>query len=317
MVVLFAGDFRQTLPVIPRGTSADEINACFKASHLWNKVTKLSLTMNMRVHMFNDVDAGTHAAELLKIVNGEIIVDENGEISFQNGFCELVSSGEDLIKKVYPKINQNISNGNWLCERAILAPKNNSVTQINKEILNKISGDSTTYMPVDTVMLEEQCTTYPIEFLNSIDLSGVPSHKIELKIGVPIILMRNLNAPKLCNGTRLRVTHLSRNLIGATILTGSSTGEEVLIPRIPIVPTGLPFSFKRTQFPVKLAFAMFINKSQGQTLKVAGLNLETPCFSHGQLYVACSRVPSGKNLYIFAPNGKTSNIVYKNVLTCM
>lgn len=315
MVVLLAGDFRQTLPVIPRGTPADEINACLKASHLWNNVTKLSLTTNMRVHIFNDVDAGIHASELLKIGNGEIIGDENGEISFKNGFCELVSSAEHLISKVYPDINLNIANGNWLCERAILAPKNNSVTQINKEILNKISGNSITYTSVDSVMTEEQCTTYPTEFLNSIELSGVPSHKIELKIGVPIILMRNLNAPKLCNGTRLRVTQLSRNLIGATILTGSSKGEEVLIPRIPIIPTGLPFSFKRIQFPVKLAFAMSINKSQGQTLRVAGLNLETPCFSQGQLYVACSRVPSGKNLYVFAPNGKTSNIVYRNVLT--
>lgn len=60
---------------------------------------------------------------------------------------------------------------------------------------------------------------------------------------------------------------------------------------------------------------MTINKSQGQTLKVAGLNLETPCFSHGQLYVACSRVPSGKNLYIFTPTGKTANIVYRSVLS--
>ncbi|XP_063931200.1 uncharacterized protein LOC135143251 [Zophobas morio] len=70
-----------------------------------------------------------------------------------------------------------------------------------------------------------------------------------------------------------------------------------LIPRIPMVPTDLPFTFKRLQFPVRLAFAMAINKAQGQSLRVAGLNLGNPCFSHGQLYVACSRVGIPKTLF--------------------
>ncbi|KAL8600083.1 hypothetical protein ACOMHN_051629 [Nucella lapillus] len=59
---------------------------------------------------------------------------------------------------------------------------------------------------------------------------------------------------------------------------------------------------------------MSINKSQGQSLKVVGVNLKQPCFSHGQLYVACSRVGSCQNLHIYAPEGRTKNIVYKNAL---
>ena len=77
-----------------------------------------------------------------------------------------------------------------------------------------------------------------------------------------------------------------------------------------MIPTDLPFQFKRVQFPVRLAFDITINKAQGQSLSVAGLNLECPCFSHGQLYVACSRVGNPKNLFVFTPNGKTRNIVY-------
>ena len=77
----------------------------------------------------------------------------------------------------------------------------------------------------------------------------------------------------------------------------------------------MPFNFKRLQFPVRLAFAMSINKAQGQSLKVVGINLESPCFSHGQLYVACSRVGTPKNMFIFAPDGKTKNIVYPKALT--
>ena len=74
------------------------------------------------------------------------------------------------------------------------------------------------------------------------------------------------------------------------------------------------FEFKRLQFPIRLAFAMTINKSQGQSLKVCGLNLENPCFSHGQLYVACSRVGRPSALFVLAPDNKTKNIFYHKVL---
>ncbi|RVE40790.1 hypothetical protein evm_014558 [Chilo suppressalis] len=135
----------------------------------------------------------------------------------------------------------------------------------------------------------EQVTSYPTEFPNSLELSGVPSHKLRLKIGVPVLLMRNLEAPRLCNGTRLQIKQLGRNTIRAIIMTGMAKDEEILTPRIPMIPTELPFQFKRIQFPLKPAFAMTINKAQGQTLKVAGVNLKKNCFSHGQLYVVCSR----------------------------
>lgn len=136
----------------------------------------------------------------------------------------------------------------------------------------------------------------------------MPSHKLKLKFGVPVILMRNLDAPRISNGTRLRITELKRYIVQATILTGGAKGETVLIPRIPIIPNNLPFQFKRLQFPLKVAFSITINKSQGQTLKVAGIHLGTPCFSHGQLYVSCSRVSGARNLFVYAENNETRNV---------
>ena len=128
------------------------------------------------------------------------------------------------------------------------------------------------------------------------------------------MLLRSLDPPKMCNGTRFVVKQIFPHVIEATIISASGQGESVFIPRIPIIPTDLPFQFKRVQFPIRVCFAMTINKSQGQSLKVVGINLQSPCFSHGQLYVACSRVGSSTKLFINAPDGRTKNIVYPQVL---
>jgi ATP-dependent DNA helicase PIF1 len=99
------------------------------------------------------------------------------------------------------------------------------------------------------------------------------------------------------------------NVIEATILKGNYKGEDVLIPN------DMLFDFKRLQFPVRLAFAMSINKSYGQSLSVCGINLENPCFSLGQLYVACSRVGIPTKIFIYAQEQKkTKNAVYHKAL---
>ncbi|XP_029655832.1 uncharacterized protein LOC115229651 [Octopus sinensis] len=129
-----------------------------------------------------------------------------------------------------------------------------------------------------------------------------------------MMLLRNLDPPKLCNRTRLVVKTLSPNVKEATIITGCASGEEVSIRRIPIKPTDMPFEFRRTEFPVRLCFAMSINKAQGQTLKPTCLHLIEPCFSHGQLYVSCSRVDSSQDLFVYGPNQETKNVVYPEAL---
>jgi ATP-dependent exoDNAse (exonuclease V) alpha subunit len=314
-LILLSGDFRQTLPVIPRSTPADELNACLKSSVLWLLVQKLTLKTNMRVQLQNDASAERFTKQLLDIGNGKMVIDESTKcITLPTNFCGITATSDELIHKVFPNIAQHYKNHQWLSARAILAAKNNDVNAINFSIQNEIPGEATTYKSIDTVMNQDEIINYPTEFLNSLDLPGMPPHVLTLKIGVPIILLRNINPPRLCNGTRLSAKKMMNNIIEATILNGKFKGEDVLLPRIPMIPTDMPFEFKRLQFPVRLAFAMTINKAQGQSLQVCGLNLKNPCFSHGQLYVACSRVGKPSDLFVYAPEGKTKNIVYPKAL---
>ncbi len=130
---------------------------------------------------------------------------------------------------------------------------------------------------VGTVVDVDQAVQYPTEFLNSVEPPGMPPHNLVLKVGTPIMFLRNLDAPRLCNGARLYVKNLMPHVIESTILTDCKA-ENAFIPRIPIIPTDMPFEFKRLQFPVRFAFELSINKAQGPLLTVAGINLETPCF---------------------------------------
>ena len=79
--VVIAGDFRQTLPIVPRGTSADQLKACLKKSYLWNSAKTLTLRINMRAKLSGNSDTAKFAAQLLKIGNGLIpYVDNDSNI---------------------------------------------------------------------------------------------------------------------------------------------------------------------------------------------------------------------------------------------
>ena len=114
------------------------------------------------------------------------------------------------------------------------------------------------------------------EFLNSLTFSGIPDHELRLKVGLPIMLMRNINqSAGLCNGTRLIITQLGKRFIEGQVITCPNVGDKVYIPLIIMSPSDSkwPFILKRRQYPISVCFAMTINKSQGQSLKKVGLYL--------------------------------------------
>ncbi|XP_069162948.1 uncharacterized protein [Procambarus clarkii] len=121
-------------------------------------------------------------------------------------------------------------NDDWLSERAILAPKNKYVYELNNIIQSNIQSEAVTYKSVDTVEEVDEVVNDPTEFFKSLDLPGISPHILQYIFGVPIIMLRNINQPKLCNATRLAVKNKISDVVEATILTGAFKGEDVLIP---------------------------------------------------------------------------------------
>ncbi|KAH1203302.1 ATP-dependent DNA helicase PIF4 [Glycine max] len=175
-VIVFGGDFRQILPVIPRGSRSDIINATINSSYLWPSCEVLTLTKNMRIYAY------------LKFIKTKLCM--------------------------VPQIN------------------------IIGEQMEYLSSD---YIEKSKTIDSWHFQSITIEFLNSLNTFGLPNHRIKLKIGSPIMLLRNLDQTQgLCNGTRLIVTRLAKHVIAAEIISGKNVGDNVYIPRMSMSPSQSP-----------------------------------------------------------------------------
>ena len=233
-----------------------------------------------------------------------------------------------FIESVFGKLsnyNPEALNRQFL-HRAILTPKNVHVTELNESAMEKLKGDfHAPYKAIDTLELESQNCNYPKEWLQKL--------QINLKLGAPIMVLRNIDPFNgVCNGTNGIITAMEKHVIQMAILSNDNDGDgddvkHVFIPRISLIPSDpqIPVQFKRHQFPIRVAFAMTINKSQGQTLEKVGIYLPETAFGHGQLYVAFSRIWDFANITMFLKEAEdqeegkgvwyTKNEVYQEMLT--
>ena len=335
-IIVFSGDFRQTLPVVQQAGRAGIVAKTLKRCSFWNDVQILKLTINERVRRNGDTpEAKEFAKFLVDLGEGKLpLHPEIGQnmVRIPDNYIFESESVQDLIGWCYPDISET-SASIHASERAILAPKNCDVDHINNLALSLMQGEIFIFESADSVKSEEQAGNFPVEYLNSISASGLPPHKLSLKVGCPVILIRNLDVSRgLCNGTRLIVKQILSKILKLELMNGSHAGKEVWITRIDHVTAEnfMPFIMNRRQFPLKLAFAMSINKAQGQSLQMTGVWLPQPVFAHGQIYVALSRSGVPKNTKILMkqiagkqgtfvgyPGWYTKNIVYQEVLDIM
>ncbi|XP_071714510.1 uncharacterized protein [Rutidosis leptorrhynchoides] len=204
------------------GTTEQIVRASLNSSYLWDHVTVLKLTVNMRLsnvysghsdeqNRKNLEDIRNFADWLLNIGNGTVNPTEDG---IQKSKCL--------------KMSLNI-----ICQ-------SDRDSHFNSEL-------------------------YTTDYLNNINVGGLPKHDLKLKDGVPIMLLRNVDqAGGLCNGTRLQIIELCDKTIKAKILTGTHVGTITPIPRMLIVPSDkrIPFRFQRRQYPLSLKNG-FRNSSGG------------------------------------------------------
>ncbi|XP_071577023.1 uncharacterized protein [Temnothorax nylanderi] len=278
-VILFAGDFRQNLPIVPHAQKTTIIESTVKYNPIWRNVIQVKLKQNMRTG-----DEREFANWLLQLGDGKLTNTDGLHPDIIEIPEDFISKGS-LISEIFgDKITIEQIHDNQ--DRAILCPKNEDTFKINDEILHLIEGQEKEYLSIDSIMNDDtqEQLNFPTEFLNSVTPSGMPVHRLKIKIGAIIILLRNLNTKKgLCNGTRFIVNDLKPNLIYAEVLNGPARGQIVFIPMIDFLTNELelPFKLKRRQFPIRVAFAMTINKSQGQTLEKVGIYLPHSVFAHG------------------------------------
>ena len=329
-IIILAGDFRQCLPVVPRSNRAGTVGQCINHSHLWKHFSVYHLSENLRVSASGNPKLEEFDRWTLSIGNGNhlgdsVLIPSAMVTEIRPNTKEDSKSEESCMKKfcqkVFPSLERNLKIPGWLEGRTLLAPTNREVDSLNFVIQDMLSGKGITLQSADTLENPEDTFRFNTEYLNTLKPNGFPSHTLNLKPGMPLMLMRNINPRQgLCNGTRVIFDRCIENkLLQCTVV---ETKRVVLIPRITFIPKLLeyPFEWQRRQFPVRPAFAITINKSQGQTLKHAGVWLRGDVFTHGQLYVACSRVSTPDNLYfaLMSENSSTpltaKNVVYKEVL---
>ena len=166
-----------------------------------------------------------------------------------------------LVSTIYPNIEQRYTDTQWISNRAILSPSNKEVQEVNEEVLARLPGPETVLKSIDST--EENSPEYTPEFLNSLEMSGIPPHLLKLKPGCIVVLLRNMDSEAgHCNGVKYRVVNILPHILELHSVSGNNKGSVLLLPCITCISRSkaVPFVLRRKQFPIKLAFAMTANK---------------------------------------------------------
>jgi hypothetical protein len=355
--VLLGGDFRQCLPVIRGGSRAEQVSASILCSPLFvNHFSHCALVDNIRVQ--NCIDTAPErsrllkrwAEQLLQVGDGQCrLSEDDAEDSFLADMPDLVRlqavEGKDDVRNMIHQtfgdleevsalpIDELVTNA--AMHAAILCPQHVSVNYINDCCLEDWCGDMVEKRAFDYYLddTDSGAVMMQTEHLNAMNPTGTPPFVLKLKVGMPLVVLRNMT-DGLMNGTRLILLAINKHTLLCKVLTGRQAGREVMLCRFMFKHEGpdQPLAWGRRQFPVKPCWAMTINKSQGTTLESVAVCLiqcasdgedvavaAADAFSHGQLYVALSRCGDCTRVCVYttrenADAQRLVNVVYPEAL---
>ena len=227
--IVFGGDFKQILPVIVKGSHAQTVGACFQRSWIWRSIKVLKLTENMCLNTHAEAERN-FAKWQLEIRHGQH-TDDTGNTRLPDHFKCTENTVSSLISTIYPGINQlPHPSDHYFAEHTILTSRNDDVDDINEKMLSEFPGEKKKFLSADSVKgnneNDEGELLYPVEYLNSINCSGLPLHNLQLKVRCPVMILRNLNpGDGVCNGSRGVVTRMSNRVLEVWLLTGDHAGK--------------------------------------------------------------------------------------------
>jgi hypothetical protein len=360
--VLLGGDFRQCLPVVPGATREEQVAHSILTSPVFRQFAKERLHTNIRVqnclkedptqaailHAWADTLIGIGENDFA-IVNPEVPFTSHRPTNVRRKGIQTMADVHGMIKDVFGSLAtiSQIEPSELMCEpmvqSAILCPLNVSAEFINKCCLEQWERPLTTKFSIDEYTSDKGPTdalVVTVEHLNAQTPNGSPPHRLDLKIGMPLILLRNM-ANGLMNGTRMILQETKPYVLRCMVVNGPQAGQIVYLPRFLFKHEGAdqPLKWQRRQFPVRPCWAMTINKSQGQTLIHVAICLvqivpnghtedgavssvavgPAEVFGHGQFYVGLSRSGNPTKVCIYTTMDQLDkdtiiNVVYPEAL---
>nr|XP_016505918.1 PREDICTED: uncharacterized protein LOC107823742 [Nicotiana tabacum]XP_016505919.1 PREDICTED: uncharacterized protein LOC107823742 [Nicotiana tabacum]XP_016505920.1 PREDICTED: uncharacterized protein LOC107823742 [Nicotiana tabacum]XP_016505921.1 PREDICTED: uncharacterized protein LOC107823742 [Nicotiana tabacum]XP_016505922.1 PREDICTED: uncharacterized protein LOC107823742 [Nicotiana tabacum]XP_016505923.1 PREDICTED: uncharacterized protein LOC107823742 [Nicotiana tabacum]XP_016505924.1 PR len=240
-VVVFGGDFKQTLPVVRNGKKKDFIHESLLYYDIWPRLEKLQLSENMRAKT-----DPVFCEYLMRIGNGKEPLSSENKIEIPNSFIVPYTTEQEslnvLFEITFPNMHDFFCDASSMTSRVILT-KDDFVDEINDMLIGKFPKEDKTFVAIDEICESNDQSQYE-DFLHSLNPAGLPPYRLTLKENCPIILLRNLNPCEgLCNGTRLTCCDFKTHVISAKIVSGDFKNTHVFIPRIPLMSSQTLFCY--------------------------------------------------------------------------
>ncbi|XP_076894001.1 uncharacterized protein LOC143546169 [Bidens hawaiensis] len=209
-VVVFGGDFRQILPVVQKGSMQQIVKASICFSYFCHQFRILKLTRDLRLTIgqpSTDIEETKKFAKwLLDIGEGKVGGPNDGKVIIEILDDLLIKKCDDpipsLIQFVYPDILSNIEDSDYFQQRTLLTPTNEIVTELSDRLIESFQGETAEYLSSDFVSKSDDIdgnvdpTLYSTELLNGLKIPRLPNHQLKLKVGAPVMLLRNIDLKK-------------------------------------------------------------------------------------------------------------------------